>query len=87
MVFQSLVNFVRARGPDEFWRKRRIFKLSAVREIFLITFNININSRLKLLYSWCKFIHSITTVAEEIAIRLQLEECSVLLCTQQRPEN
>lgn len=30
MVFTSIVNFIRTRGPDEFWRKRRIFKLSAV---------------------------------------------------------
>ncbi|XP_063224213.1 large ribosomal subunit protein bL20m [Bacillus rossius redtenbacheri] len=29
MVFQSLVFFTRSRGPDEFWRKRKIFKLSA----------------------------------------------------------
>uniref|UniRef100_A0A8D8GAP6 Large ribosomal subunit protein bL20m n=1 Tax=Culex pipiens TaxID=7175 RepID=A0A8D8GAP6_CULPI len=29
MVFTSVVNFVRARGPDEFWRKRKIFKLAA----------------------------------------------------------
>ncbi|XP_001689366.3 39S ribosomal protein L20, mitochondrial [Anopheles arabiensis] len=29
MVFTSVVNFVRSRGPDEFWRKRRIFKLAA----------------------------------------------------------
>ncbi|CAH1117958.1 unnamed protein product [Phaedon cochleariae] len=29
MVFTTAINFVRARGPDEFWRKRKIFKLSA----------------------------------------------------------
>nr|CAH7723610.1 unnamed protein product [Callosobruchus chinensis] len=29
MVFTTAVNFVRARGPDEFWRKRKIFKLAA----------------------------------------------------------
>ncbi|XP_030761450.1 39S ribosomal protein L20, mitochondrial [Sitophilus oryzae] len=29
MVFTTAVNFVRSRGPDEFWRKRRIFKLAA----------------------------------------------------------
>ncbi|ENN80522.1 hypothetical protein HUJ04_003167 [Dendroctonus ponderosae] len=29
MVFTSLVNYVRSRGPDEFWKKRRIFKLAA----------------------------------------------------------
>ncbi|XP_055383508.1 39S ribosomal protein L20, mitochondrial [Condylostylus longicornis] len=29
MVFLSIVNFVRSRGPDEFWRKRKIFKMSA----------------------------------------------------------
>ncbi|XP_060517169.1 large ribosomal subunit protein bL20m [Cylas formicarius] len=29
MVFLSAVNFVRSRGPDEFWRKRKILKLSA----------------------------------------------------------
>lgn len=32
MVFTSIVNFVRSRGPDEFWRKRKIFKLSSVRK-------------------------------------------------------
>lgn len=30
MVFQTVVNFVRSRGPDEFWRKRRMFKLASV---------------------------------------------------------
>lgn len=30
MVFTSVINFVRCRGPDEFWRKRKIFKLAAV---------------------------------------------------------
>ncbi|XP_076663089.1 mitochondrial ribosomal protein L20 [Andrena cerasifolii] len=29
MVFLSLQLFVRTRGPDEFWRKRQIFKLAA----------------------------------------------------------
>ncbi|KAJ8929299.1 hypothetical protein NQ314_018006 [Rhamnusium bicolor] len=29
MVFTTAVNFVRSRGPDEFWRKRRIFRLAA----------------------------------------------------------
>lgn len=29
MVFLNLPLFVRARGPDEFWRKRQIFKLAA----------------------------------------------------------
>lgn len=29
MVFLSVVNWVRVRGPDELWRKRRIFRLAA----------------------------------------------------------
>ncbi|RZB77515.1 39S ribosomal protein L20, mitochondrial [Asbolus verrucosus] len=29
MVFTTAINFVRSRGPDEFWRKRKIFKLAA----------------------------------------------------------
>lgn len=29
MVFLSVVNYVRNKGPSEFWRKRKIFKLSA----------------------------------------------------------
>lgn len=29
MVFLSVVNWVRVRGPDEFWRKRRVFRLAA----------------------------------------------------------
>ncbi|KAH8257318.1 hypothetical protein KR038_007217 [Drosophila bunnanda] len=29
MVFLNLALMVRARGPDEFWRKRRIFKMAA----------------------------------------------------------
>jgi len=29
MVFTTIASFIRARGPDEFWRKRKIFKLSA----------------------------------------------------------
>jgi len=31
MVFKTLALSVRNRGPDEFWKKRRILKLSAVR--------------------------------------------------------
>lgn len=30
MVFLTAQLFVRCRGPDEFWRKRQIFKLAAV---------------------------------------------------------
>ncbi|XP_050306865.1 39S ribosomal protein L20, mitochondrial [Anthonomus grandis grandis] len=29
MVFTTAINFIRARGPDEIWRKRRILKLAA----------------------------------------------------------
>lgn len=29
MVFLTVANWVRARGPDEFWRKRKIFRLAA----------------------------------------------------------
>ncbi|XP_046397662.1 39S ribosomal protein L20, mitochondrial [Ischnura elegans] len=29
MVFTSLALFIRSRGPDEFWRKRKILKLAA----------------------------------------------------------
>ncbi|XP_018319590.1 39S ribosomal protein L20, mitochondrial [Agrilus planipennis] len=29
MVFTTVANFVRSRGPDEFWRKRKILKLAA----------------------------------------------------------
>uniref|UniRef100_A0A1B6C6W6 Large ribosomal subunit protein bL20m n=1 Tax=Clastoptera arizonana TaxID=38151 RepID=A0A1B6C6W6_9HEMI len=29
MVFLSLFKLARSRGPDEFWRKKRIFKMSA----------------------------------------------------------
>lgn len=29
MVFLSVINYVRCRGPDEFWRKRKIFRLAA----------------------------------------------------------
>lgn len=36
MVFTTAVNFIRARGPDEFWRKRKIFKLAAVRIQYLL---------------------------------------------------
>jgi hypothetical protein len=31
MVFTTLALFVRNKGPDKFWKKRRILKLSAVR--------------------------------------------------------
>lgn len=34
MVFTSIVNFVRARGPDIFWRKRQVLRSSAVRYDF-----------------------------------------------------
>ncbi|NP_001040151.1 ribosomal protein L20 [Bombyx mori] len=29
MVFLSVINWARCRGPDEFWRKRRVFRLAA----------------------------------------------------------
>ncbi|KAK5646859.1 hypothetical protein RI129_005323 [Pyrocoelia pectoralis] len=29
MVFTTAINCIRARGPDEFWRKRQIFRLAA----------------------------------------------------------
>lgn len=29
MVFLSIINYVRSRGPDEFWRKRKIFRLAS----------------------------------------------------------
>lgn len=29
MVFLSVINYVRSKGPDEFWRKRKIFRLAA----------------------------------------------------------
>lgn len=29
MVFLTVANWVRSRGPDEFWRKRRVFRLAA----------------------------------------------------------
>ncbi|GLV38764.1 mitochondrial ribosomal protein L20 [Carabus blaptoides fortunei] len=29
MVFTSMVRFIRSRGPDEFWRKRKVFKLAS----------------------------------------------------------
>ncbi|CAK1604286.1 unnamed protein product [Parnassius mnemosyne] len=29
MVFLTISNLIRVRGPDEFWRKRRIFRLAA----------------------------------------------------------
>ncbi|XP_015116851.1 39S ribosomal protein L20, mitochondrial [Diachasma alloeum] len=29
MVFQSLTLFSRCKGPDQFWRKRKIFKIAA----------------------------------------------------------
>ncbi|KAJ8951105.1 hypothetical protein NQ318_003803 [Aromia moschata] len=29
MVLTTAINFIRARGPDEFWRKKKIFKLAA----------------------------------------------------------
>ncbi|GBP04263.1 39S ribosomal protein L20, mitochondrial [Eumeta japonica] len=29
MVFQTVALWIRSRGPDEFWRKRRIFRLAA----------------------------------------------------------
>lgn len=32
MVFLTALRFTRSRGPDEWWRKRKIFKLAAVSE-------------------------------------------------------
>lgn len=30
MVFTTALNLIRSKGPDEFWRKRKIFKLASV---------------------------------------------------------
>jgi hypothetical protein len=30
MVFLTALRLARARGPDEWWRKRKVFKLAAV---------------------------------------------------------
>lgn len=35
MVGSSVLLLVRTRGPDEFWRKRKIFKLAAVNLFFI----------------------------------------------------
>lgn len=35
MVFLSLNLLVRSRGPDEFWRKRKIFQIAAVSNIIV----------------------------------------------------
>ena len=37
MVFLTAQLFLRSRGPDEFWRKRQIFKLAAV-DIYVYLF-------------------------------------------------
>lgn len=29
MVFTTAINLIRSKGPDEFWRKRKIFRLAA----------------------------------------------------------
>lgn len=36
MVFTSVVRFIRSRGPDEFWRKRKVFKLASVNHFAFI---------------------------------------------------
>lgn len=61
MVFTSVVNLVRSRGPDQFWRNRKIFKLSAV--LFLKLF-IKFDGKLK--------IYSFSTLLEEGGIVTRL---------------
>lgn len=49
MVFTTVINYVRSRGPDELWRKRRIFKLAAVfknSSYFIFFFNKLVSSTL-----------------------------------------
>lgn len=36
MVFTSVVRFIRSRGPDEFWRKRKVFKLASVNDLLFM---------------------------------------------------
>lgn len=60
MVFTSIVNLIRTRGPDEFWRKRKMFKLAAVSVNYIhmtLDFLNNIHG------------FSISTVDDEIVIR------------------
>lgn len=42
MVFTTVANLVRSRGPDEFWRKRKIFKLAAVSRFKIKMFNVKL---------------------------------------------
>lgn len=48
MVFTTIARFVRSRGPDEFWRKRRIFKLAAVSDLIILIHG-NISAKFLLL--------------------------------------
>ncbi len=66
MVFTTIAAFIRSRGPDEFWRKRKIFKISAVNITFYISpeWDNVTNSPV---------INSISLVVDEIAIPSQFE--------------
>lgn len=78
MVFQTMINLVRTRGPDEFWRKRKIFKMtSVIHDFFLNQFFIltQIN------------FFSISLEEDVIVIQLQLKLFIELWCMQQRAEN
>lgn len=63
MVFKSVTLLARSRGPDEFWRKTKIFKLSAViLKIYLLNIFINNEN------------FSITGAEDVIATVIQSEE-------------
>lgn len=64
MVFQTMINLVRTRGPDEFWRKRKIFKMtSVIHDFFFLIFYSNFK---------IKFF-SILLEEDVIVIQLQLK--------------
>lgn len=65
MVFTTIAAFVRSRGPDEFWRKRRIFKITAVMN-FVFDYP-------DFFFDQIEFVDSISLADDETAIPLQLE--------------
>lgn len=66
MVFTSLALMVRARGPDEFWRKRKIFKLAAVKHLSLTQITSN-----GYIFSYLFIIFSITLGVDVTVTQLQ----------------
>jgi hypothetical protein len=76
MVFLTAVTLLRNRGPDAWWRKRKIFKLAAVS---FLTFELQDSSQIiAKCFKILIFLFSFSMADGEIATQLPSDQCIAL---------